>query len=153
MLALWLAKRSLIVQVDFASSLVNSNTHLVPCPAMKQLRYFYWFSHDHTGELMELTMRVNSEAHFWTTQGRNAAIAFTFLLIWWVTIRLSTSLPLSYTLAVLPKMIEKNQGHIVTISSAAGVVGVPGLADYSASKHAAKVCGICPNLKLIDLLC
>lgn len=63
---------------------------------------------DCPGELMELTMRVNSESHFWTTQ------------------------------AVLPKMIEKNRGHIVTISSAAGVVGVPGLADYSASKHAAK---------------
>ena len=62
---------------------------------------------------------------------------------WWVTVRLSTSLPLSYTVAVLPKMMEKNHGHIVTISSAAGVVGVPGLADYSASKHAAKVCGMC----------
>lgn len=36
-------------------------------------------------------------------------------------------------------MIEKNKGHIVTIASAAGLVGVPGLADYSASKHAAKV--------------
>lgn len=57
--------------------------------------------------LMKLSMRVNAEAHFWTTQ------------------------------AVLPKMIEKNSGHIVTIASSAGICGVPGLADYCASKHAA----------------
>jgi len=57
--------------------------------------------------LMELSMRVNAEAHFWTTQ------------------------------AVLPKMIEKNEGHIVSIASSAGICGVPGLADYCASKHAA----------------
>jgi all-trans-retinol dehydrogenase (NAD+) len=35
-------------------------------------------------------------------------------------------------------MIEKNKGHIITIASSAGVVGVPGLADYCGSKHAAK---------------
>jgi all-trans-retinol dehydrogenase (NAD+) len=36
--------------------------------------------------------------------------------------------------AVLPAMIERNRGHIVTISSAAGVIGVGALSDYSASK-------------------
>lgn len=39
--------------------------------------------------------------------------------------------------AFLPGMLERNRGHIVTIASAAGIVGVRGLADYSASKFAA----------------
>ncbi len=38
--------------------------------------------------------------------------------------------------AFLPAMYERNSGHIVNISSAAGVLGVPGLAAYSASKWA-----------------
>ena len=33
-------------------------------------------------------------------------------------------------------MIEKNEGHIVTISSSAGLSGTPYLSDYSASKFA-----------------
>lgn len=37
----------------------------------------------------------------------------------------------------LPPMLERNCGHIVTIASAAGISGVAGLADYSASKFAA----------------
>lgn len=37
----------------------------------------------------------------------------------------------------LPNMIEKSKGHIVTISSASGFIGTPGLSDYSASKFAA----------------
>jgi all-trans-retinol dehydrogenase (NAD+) len=41
------------------------------------------------------------------------------------------------TKAFLPAMIERNAGHVVTIASAAGVVGVAKLADYSASKFAA----------------
>lgn len=41
------------------------------------------------------------------------------------------------TQAVLPTMYEANHGHIVTIASSAGLCGVPGLADYCASKHAA----------------
>jgi all-trans-retinol dehydrogenase (NAD+) len=39
--------------------------------------------------------------------------------------------------AFLPFMLERNSGHIVTIASAAGIIGVKGLADYSASKFAA----------------
>ncbi len=39
--------------------------------------------------------------------------------------------------AFLPSMIEKRRGHIVTIASAAGLVGVARQSDYSASKHAA----------------
>lgn len=38
--------------------------------------------------------------------------------------------------AFLPAMLERNSGHIVTISSAAGLIGVSSLADYSASKFA-----------------
>jgi short-subunit dehydrogenase len=41
------------------------------------------------------------------------------------------------TKAFLPKMMEFNSGHIVTISSASAVYGVPRLVDYSASKSAA----------------
>lgn len=37
----------------------------------------------------------------------------------------------------LPDMITANQGHLVTIASAAGTLGVPRLADYCASKWAA----------------
>ena len=36
--------------------------------------------------------------------------------------------------AFLPKMIEKNIGHIVTIASMAGKMGCAGLVDYCASK-------------------
>ena len=39
--------------------------------------------------------------------------------------------------AFLPSMIERNSGHIVTISSAGGLIGVRGLADYCAGKFAA----------------
>jgi len=39
--------------------------------------------------------------------------------------------------AFLPGMLERNKGHVVTIASAAGLIGVRGLADYSASKFAA----------------
>ena len=39
--------------------------------------------------------------------------------------------------AFLPAMIERNRGHIVTIASAAGLIGVPRLTDYCASKFAA----------------
>ena len=37
----------------------------------------------------------------------------------------------------LPDMISKNKGHIKTISSLAGICGVPGLSDYCASKFGA----------------
>ncbi|MDR2743377.1 MAG: SDR family oxidoreductase [Treponema sp.] len=58
-------------------------------------------------EKMLQTMNVNTLAHFWTGK------------------------------AFLPSMLERNSGHIVTIASAAGIVGVQGLADYNASKFAA----------------
>ena len=39
--------------------------------------------------------------------------------------------------AFLPAMIARNRGHVVTIASASGLIGVARLADYSASKWAA----------------
>lgn len=39
--------------------------------------------------------------------------------------------------AFLPKMKERNRGHIVTIASAAGLVGTARLTDYCSSKFAA----------------
>eukprot|EP00992_Anisonema_acinus_P012256 TRINITY_DN8006_c0_g1_i1.p1 TRINITY_DN8006_c0_g1~~TRINITY_DN8006_c0_g1_i1.p1 ORF type:complete len:299 (-),score=56.45 TRINITY_DN8006_c0_g1_i1:100-996(-) len=53
------------------------------------------------------TMDVNTTAHFWTVK------------------------------SFLPGMLDRNHGHIVTIASAAGLVGVAGLADYCASKFGA----------------
>jgi all-trans-retinol dehydrogenase (NAD+) len=41
------------------------------------------------------------------------------------------------TRAFLPEMIQRNSGHIVTIASAAGLVGTAKLIDYCASKFAA----------------
>eukprot|EP01118_Nematostelium_gracile_P016423 TRINITY_DN679_c0_g1_i1.p1 TRINITY_DN679_c0_g1~~TRINITY_DN679_c0_g1_i1.p1 ORF type:complete len:260 (-),score=63.68 TRINITY_DN679_c0_g1_i1:24-803(-) len=38
--------------------------------------------------------------------------------------------------AFLPKMIESNEGHIVTISSVCGFTPLAGLSDYCASKYA-----------------
>ncbi|HET6663465.1 MAG TPA: SDR family oxidoreductase, partial [Acidimicrobiales bacterium] len=39
--------------------------------------------------------------------------------------------------AFLPGMVRRGSGHVVTIASAAGLVGVARQTDYSASKHAA----------------
>jgi all-trans-retinol dehydrogenase (NAD+) len=41
------------------------------------------------------------------------------------------------TRAFLPAMLRRNRGHVVTMASAAGLVGVARQTDYSASKHAA----------------
>ncbi|XP_040597426.1 epidermal retinol dehydrogenase 2 [Mesocricetus auratus] len=58
-------------------------------------------------ELMEKSLDVNFKAHLWTYK------------------------------AFLPTMIANNHGHLVCISSSAGLIGVNGLADYCASKFAA----------------
>lgn len=58
-------------------------------------------------EAIERTFQVNTLALFWTAK------------------------------AFLPGMIARNSGHVVTIASASGLVGVPRLVDYAASKHAA----------------
>ena len=56
---------------------------------------------------IERTFAVNTLALFWTTR------------------------------AFLPAMLERDRGHLVTIASAAGLVGTSRLVDYCASKHAA----------------
>ncbi|XP_026547462.1 retinol dehydrogenase 10 isoform X1 [Notechis scutatus] len=58
-------------------------------------------------ELIERTMMVNCHAHFWTTK------------------------------AFLPKMLELNHGHIVTIASSLGLFSTAGVEDYCASKFGA----------------
>jgi all-trans-retinol dehydrogenase (NAD+) len=50
------------------------------------------------------------------------------------------------TRAFLPGMVRKGSGHIVMMSSAAGLLGVPGMAAYSASKHA--VIGLAESIRL-----
>jgi all-trans-retinol dehydrogenase (NAD+) len=56
---------------------------------------------------IERTFGVNTLALFWTTR------------------------------AFLPAMIERGTGHVVTVASAGGLVGIPRLVDYCASKFAA----------------
>lgn len=58
-------------------------------------------------EMIEKSMAVNAMANFWTVK------------------------------AFLPAMLERDRGHIVTLASAAGLMGVNRLVDYCASKHAA----------------
>jgi len=62
---------------------------------------------DCSEELIIKTMEVNTLALFWTTR------------------------------AFLPAMLARNKGHLVTIASMAGQIGVSGLADYCASKFGA----------------
>ncbi|NXA26220.1 RDHE2 dehydrogenase, partial [Ibidorhyncha struthersii] len=62
---------------------------------------------DSPDSLVEKTMEVNTMAHFWTYK------------------------------AFLPAMIASNHGHLVSIASSAGMIGVNRLADYCASKFAA----------------
>lgn len=50
------------------------------------------------------------------------------------------------TQAFVPGMIGRGKGHIVMIASAAGLLGVPGMAVYSATKHA--VVGFAESLRL-----
>ncbi|XP_051465117.1 epidermal retinol dehydrogenase 2-like [Apus apus] len=62
---------------------------------------------DSPDPLVEKTMEVNIMAHFWTYK------------------------------AFLPAMMASNHGHLVSIASSAGLVGVNRLSDYCASKFAA----------------
>lgn len=62
---------------------------------------------DTPDHLIKRTFDVNAIAHFWTVK------------------------------AFLPKMIKKDHGHIMTIASMAGYIGVSKLVDYCSSKYAA----------------
>lgn len=52
----------------------------------------------------------------------------------------------SLTMCVLPHMIKRKQGKIVTVNSFMGIVSVPLSSGYSASKHALRV-------RLLKLAC
>jgi all-trans-retinol dehydrogenase (NAD+) len=58
-------------------------------------------------EQVEKTFKVNTLALFWTAK------------------------------AFVPDMVKRDSGHVVTLSSASGLIGVAQLSDYSASKWAA----------------
>lgn len=86
---------------------------------------------DLTDEQIERVMAVNALAPFWCTR------------------------------AVLPGMIERGKGHVVTIASMAAAMGVPKLVDYAASKHASygfaeslrvELAGIAPALRTTVVL-
>jgi all-trans-retinol dehydrogenase (NAD+) len=53
-----------------------------------------------------------------------------------MTMRINADALMHVALEFLPGMIEKKKGHIVNISSAAGLIPNPKLSVYSASKHA-----------------
>ncbi len=64
---------------------------------------------------------------------------------WEKTIDVNLTSFIYTTKAFLPAMYERNRGHVVNISSAAGTIGVPGLAIYAASKWA--VWGLTESLR------
>ena len=53
------------------------------------------------------------------------------------TFEVNALAPYWVTGAFLPGMLERDEGRLVTVASAAGLVGVPRQVDYAASKHAA----------------
>ncbi|XP_076292024.1 short-chain dehydrogenase/reductase family 16C member 6-like isoform X3 [Lasioglossum baleicum] len=63
---------------------------------------------DHSQEEIERIFNINVLAHLWTLQ------------------------------AFLPSMIQKNHGHVVALSSMAGIVGLANLVPYCASKFAVR---------------
>ena len=65
---------------------------------------------------------------------------------WEKTIDVNLNALIYTTRAFLPEMYERNSGHIVNISSAAGTIGVAGLAVYCATKWA--VWGLTESLRM-----
>jgi len=53
------------------------------------------------------------------------------------TFRVNALAPIHLTRSLLPGMLSRDQGHILTLASAAAIAGAPRLVDYSASKAAA----------------
>lgn len=54
-----------------------------------------------------------------------------------LTITINTIAPMYVALAMLPDMMERNHGHILNITSAAGLLANPRMSVYAASKWAA----------------
>lgn len=74
---------------------------------------------NNAGVISGKTLPELTEQQIMTTYRVNA------LALYWVT------------RAFLPEMIRRNAGHIVTIASAGGMIGVSHQTDYAATKHAA----------------
>ncbi|XP_033208954.1 short-chain dehydrogenase/reductase family 16C member 6-like [Belonocnema kinseyi] len=76
----------------------------------------------HTPEEIRKLVDVNLMSHFWMLQ------------------------------AFLPSMIEKNHGHVVALSSMAGIVGLPNLVPYCATKYAVRgiMDSICEEIRQIS---
>ncbi|MEW6553005.1 MAG: SDR family oxidoreductase [Actinomycetota bacterium] len=70
---------------------------------------------DKPDEVIERTVAVNLLAHFWTMK------------------------------AFLPDMVAKKEGHVVNMASAGGLLGVPYISDYCATKFA--VIGLTESLR------
>jgi NAD(P)-dependent dehydrogenase (short-subunit alcohol dehydrogenase family) len=62
------------------------------------------------------------------------------------TIAVNVNAVMWCTRAFLPGMIRKGRGRVVMMASAAGLLGVPGMAAYAASKHA--VIGLAESIRL-----
>lgn len=56
--------------------------------------------------------------------------------VWMQTLTINVNALIYLTRIVVPEMFRRRRGHVVNISSAAGAIGVPHLAVYSASKWA-----------------
>lgn len=69
--------------------------------------------------------------------------------VWEKTIDVNLTSILYTIRAVLPNMYERNSGHIVNISSAAGLLGVAGLSVYAATKWA--VFGLTESMRFESL--
>lgn len=79
---------------------------------------------DTPDHLIQRTFDVNIISHFWVS----------LRLPQFIT---KPDISLKMTKAFLPDMIAASHGHIVTIASMAGLVGMTKLVDYCASKYAA----------------
>lgn len=66
--------------------------------------------------------------------------------VWEKTIAVNVTSMIYTIRAFLPGMYERNSGHVVNISSAAGTIGVPDLAIYAATKWA--VWGLTESMRL-----
>lgn len=53
------------------------------------------------------------------------------------TLEVNTTAHFATILEVFDKMVKRDKGHIVTISSCAGFLPAAGLADYNGSKYGA----------------
>lgn len=53
---------------------------------------------------------------------------------WELIMQVNLLAPMRLTRALLPRMIERGSGHIVNLSSCAGLIGTPNLVAYSTSK-------------------